>query len=229
MTGNRQNETCWWLVEAAASNEPGAREDFARNYAPVVRAYLCHRWRRSRHIASVDDAVQELFVECFRSGGMLEKVDATRAGGFRAFLYGAARNIALRFETRQARSRELQAASRFDPDGVVRDETTLSQVFDRSWLESRLRQAAEEQRRGAEERGEDAVRRVELLQLRFHDELPFGEIARRWGVDVKWLYREAARAREEFREALHKIVSLHKPGSQAEVERECEQLLSLLR
>jgi hypothetical protein len=41
--------TCWTVIEAAAAGRAGDREDFARRYAPVVRAYLssrrpCGRW-----------------------------------------------------------------------------------------------------------------------------------------------------------------------------------------
>lgn len=224
----RDDTTCWLLVDAAAEGAPGARDEFARNYAPVVRAYLCHRWRRSPYIAAVNDAVQELFVECFRDGGVLQKADASRPGGFRAFLYGTARNIALRVETRQARQREHQGTSRFDPDGVVRDEATLSRAFDRSWLESLLRRAADLQSERAAALGPAAQRRVELLQLRFREDRSFTEIASEWGVDVKWLYREGACARQEFKEALQAVVAFHNPGSPSEIARECEELLSLL-
>lgn len=224
----RFDTTCWFMVNEAASNAPGARDEFARNYVPVVRAYLCHRWRRSPYLQHVDDAVQELFIECFREGGILDKVDPDRSGGFRAFLYGVARNVALRFEKRHARQRERVPGSHFDAAGLAGDEATLSRVFDRSWLESLLRQSAERQAERARESGPEALRRVELLQLRFREERSFTEIADLWNVDMKWLYKEAARARHEFKDALHEVVSFHNPGSPAEIERECAELLSLL-
>jgi RNA polymerase sigma-70 factor (ECF subfamily) len=73
-----------------------------------------------------------------------------------------------------------------------------------------------------------ALRRVELLRLRFHEGLPIREIARRWRDDPATLHREYARAREEFKEALIGVMAFHHPGSPAQAERECAELLALL-
>lgn len=224
----RFDTTCWLLVDGAAKDNPGARDEFARNYAPVVRAYLCHRWRRSRHVEHVDDAVQELFLECFRRGGLLDKADGSYPGGFRAFLYGVTRNVALRFETRHGRRRDAPGAASVDPNELPADDPTLSKAFDRSWLEALLKQAAARQHERAKEQGRDAELRVKLLELRFREDRSFAEIADAWNVEVEWLYREAARARQEFKDALLDVVSFHNPGSPADVERECAELLSLL-
>ena len=70
--------------------------------------------------------------------------------------------------------------------------------------------------------------RVELLRLRFHEEMPIREIAQLWGLDAPSLHHEYARARQEFRSALRDVVALHDPGSPEDVDRECAQLLSLL-
>jgi hypothetical protein len=73
-----------------------------------------------------------------------------------------------------------------------------------------------------------AVRRVELLRLRFHDGLPIREIARLWGCDADAVHREYARARQEFRAALSDVVAYHHPeSSSGEIERECASLLAL--
>ena len=92
--------TCWSMIRDAAGGDPAARERFARVYLPVVKAYLAARWRAAKHDA--DDAAQDVFVECFRVGGILEKADPERDGGFRTFLLGAVRNVARRHETREA-------------------------------------------------------------------------------------------------------------------------------
>lgn len=97
--------TCWTVLHAAAGGNDAAREEFARRYAPLVRAYLAAWWRGSPLVGEVDDAVQDVFVECLRDGGMLERAEPGRSGGFRAFLYGLVRNVALRFETKRARRR----------------------------------------------------------------------------------------------------------------------------
>src|SRR5262245_61258276 len=98
--------TCWTEIHAAAVGGAADREPFALRYGPVVRAYLAARWRGSPCLADLDDAVQEVFVECFRRGGALERVEPDRAGGFRPFLFGVVRNVALRLEARRARRRE---------------------------------------------------------------------------------------------------------------------------
>jgi RNA polymerase sigma-70 factor (ECF subfamily) len=72
------------------------------------------------------------------------------------------------------------------------------------------------------------VRRVELLRLRFQEGLPIRDIATRWQTDAAVLHHEYARAREEFRAALLEVVAFYHPGTAAEVERECANLLSLL-
>src|SRR5215471_2761171 len=94
--------TCWTVIRAAAAGSPTDREELARRYLSVVRAYLAARWRGAPLLAERDDAVQEVFVECFRRGGALEAAGAGRVPGFRAFLYGVIRNVARRFESRPA-------------------------------------------------------------------------------------------------------------------------------
>ena len=72
------DETCWTLVEDAAAGDDGARDAFARLYLPVVNAYLRARWAGNRLQGDVDDAAQEVFVECFREAEARERVDPER-------------------------------------------------------------------------------------------------------------------------------------------------------
>src|SRR5262245_7244949 len=65
--------TCWTVTRGAALGSAGDREEFARRYLPVIRAYLSSRWRHSPHLRDLDDAVQEVFVECFGQGGVLAR------------------------------------------------------------------------------------------------------------------------------------------------------------
>ena len=65
--------TCWTLIEGAASGRAADRDEFARRYLPAVQAYLLARWKESPLAQERDDAVQEVFVECFRQGGALER------------------------------------------------------------------------------------------------------------------------------------------------------------
>src|SRR5262245_14743702 len=110
------DSTCWTVLRDAAAGASTAREAFAGRYESMVRAYLAARWRASPLAQELDDAVQEVFVECLRHGGGLERVRPDRAGGFRAFLYGLVRNVALRFEQRRA-----QGEARRAPDPVEVD------------------------------------------------------------------------------------------------------------
>ncbi|MBX9578727.1 MAG: hypothetical protein K2X87_00320, partial [Gemmataceae bacterium] len=74
--GSRSPEpTCWTLIRDAAGGDQAARDRFARVYLPVVRAYLVARWRAAPRPPDADDAAQDVFVECFRAGGLLEKAD----------------------------------------------------------------------------------------------------------------------------------------------------------
>jgi RNA polymerase sigma-70 factor (ECF subfamily) len=217
--------TCWSVIEAAAAGAAGERQEFARRYGPVVRAYLAARWRASPCRQDLEDAMQEVFVECFKEGGALARADHGR-GEFRPFLYGVARNVALRLERARARARERTAPDGVDLDRLAGAEEQLSRAFDRAWARAILREAAGRQEQRAAEAA--ARQRVELLRLRFHDGLPIREIARRWGADPAALHHEYARARQEFKAALLEVVAFHHPGSPAEVERACAELLASL-
>jgi RNA polymerase sigma factor (sigma-70 family) len=213
--------TCWTVIRAAAAGSPSDREELARRYLGVVRAYLGARWRGSNLRPDLDDAVQEVFVECFRQGGVLEAVGAGRVLQFRAFLYGVIRNVARRFESRPVRPAEPL------PE-IDANEESQSRLFERTWARAIMAEAARLQSQRAAELGGEAQRRVELLRLRFEDNLPIRTIAERWGVNPVGLHHAYALARKEFRAALLEIVAFHHPGSPAEVEKEAADLLGSL-
>ena len=79
----------------------------------------------------VDEGTQEVFVECFKSGGVLDRVSKDRPKELRAFLYGVVRNVARLIERRWTTSREISPPTHVDLDDLERSEATLSQVFDR--------------------------------------------------------------------------------------------------
>lgn len=220
------SDTCWTLIEAASRGDAGARSSFAHRYLPVVRTFLGARWNGSPFLQDVEDAVQEVFLECFRRGGAMERVDRERPRGLRAYLYGVVRNVAARVEERRARV--LQRDGTLHPEALEADEARASQLFDRAWARSVMRQAAEHQRQQAALGGEAALRRVELLELRFRDGLPIREIARRFGEDAAVLHREYALARKEFKRALREVVAFDHPGPPARIEEECAALGRLL-
>jgi len=220
--------TCWTVIQAAASGDRSEREAFARRYEPVIRDFLRSRWAGTPRANDIDDAVQEVFLECLKDGGALGRADTSRPGGFRAFLRGVVRNVALRHEADGA-------GKRFDPDdggpdvdAVVTSERGLSEAFDRAWARGIMREAASVMARRARSMGPEAERRVDLLHFRFYDGLPIREIANRWQVDPAVLHHEFATARREFREALTEVVAFHHPGPPVAIERECAELLELL-
>jgi RNA polymerase sigma-70 factor (ECF subfamily) len=219
--------TCWTLIGSAAAGDRQDRDEFARRYLPVVRAYLAARWRSVALAGDVEDAVQEVFVECFKPGGVLQRVDPGRPGGFRPFLYAVVHHVAQRWEARRAREAGRKVA--VDLAGVVGDAETQSRLFDRVWAKGVMREAARLQAERARREGAEAERRVELLRLRFEQGLPIRAIARRWGVDPARLHHDYARARQEFKRALVEALAFHHPAaSPQELERECADLQGLL-
>lgn len=225
------DDTCWTLIRAAASGSTREQEKFARTYEPVVRAYLGARWRgRKELLQDLDDAVQEVFIDCLKPAGALMRVDPDRPTGFRAFLYGTVRNVALRAERRFARNRLRQEQSTNPIDACSADDESLGVAFDRSWALALVRVAGMRQRRRAADAGEAAQERVKLLHMRFHDGLPIREIARLWETDAARLHHVYATARKEFRRYLEEVVSYHHPDAAREdVSVECERLLEFVR
>jgi RNA polymerase sigma-70 factor (ECF subfamily) len=209
------------MIRAAAAGDPAEREELARRYLGVVRAYLAARWRNSALLQDVGDAVQEVFIECFRQGGALNAVEAGRVPHFRAFFYGVIRNVARRFEIRP------QHAGVVLPD-FESNEESQSQVFERAWAQAIMAEAAQLQRQHAVKLGPEALQRVELLRLRFEDNLPIRSIAERWGLPAEELHHAYAKARQEFRAALLEVVAFHEPGSAAEIEQDAAGLLKAL-
>lgn len=214
--------TCWTVIRGAAQGRLADRDEFARRYEPVVRAYLAARWSESGLRGEIDDAAQEVFLDCFRDGGALERAEPGRPGGFRAFLYGVVRNVALRAERERGR-KGLPLDSAFDAPSR---EEALSEAFDRAWAQALLRQAARVMEARARAAGADAQRRVEILKLRFGEEMPIRDIARLWNADPARLHHEYAAAREEFRGALRDVVAEHQPG---DAGREAERLIACFR
>jgi RNA polymerase sigma-70 factor (ECF subfamily) len=221
-----QESTCWTVIAAAAAGCAAQRAAFAQRYQPVIRGYLAARWRNTSYLHDLDDAMQEVFVACFQRDGLLAHAQRDRPGGFRAFLYGVVRNVARHLEA--SRSRDRQAAGDVDLNQVPADEESQARLFDRAWARSLLRVAALRQEEHARRTGAAAQRRVELLRLRFHDGLPIRAIAARWQIEAATLHHEYAKARQEFKTALAEVVSFHHPGTPAEIERECANLLSFL-
>ena len=135
--------TCWTLISLAAEGGTLEREVFVGRYSSVIRAYLAARWKNSPIQSEIDDACQEVFIECFRSEGPLTKADPNRR--FRTYLYGVVRNIALRVEQKRGRHPEMQPATESHFDKLESSEENLGRVFDRAWALQILKETAESQ------------------------------------------------------------------------------------
>lgn len=220
--------TCWTVIQGAAAGSAEDRGDFARRYQPIIRAYLAARWAGSALAEEIDDAMQEIFVDCFRAGGVLDRADVDRPGGFRSFLYGVIRIAALRVEAGRVHRDARSSPTSVDLSRIAADETTMSRTFDREWARAQVRSAMQLQEQRAKRDGPDALRRVELLRIRFADGKPIREIAEMWGVDSTLLHRDQTRARREFKKALFDVIRSQSPGPNELVVRECEELLACM-
>jgi RNA polymerase sigma factor (sigma-70 family) len=216
-----EREPSWTLIDSARSGDARAREEFARSYASIVRAYFAARWSSGPLASEIEDGVQEVFVDCLRTRGALDRSDPLRP--FRPFLYGVARTVALRFEQRRARHEALELA---DEDMLSR-ESRLSAVFDRAFAIKVMRDATERERATTD--GGVKLRRVEVLELRFQRELSIAEIAALWNEDAARVHHLYADARADFRDALREVVSRRCGGAPTDLERECDWMLDVLR
>jgi RNA polymerase sigma factor (sigma-70 family) len=215
--------TCWTLIQGAADGQEKDRAAFAHLYQPAVKAYLEARWKTAPLSGDVNDATQEVFVACFQDDGALVRVKPdTPNSSFRKFLFIVVQNVAKRFEERRRRNREIPVGSGFTAAGA--DEERLSGVFERAWISSMLDQAVALQKDRAREKGEDAMRRLELLSLRFYEGLPIREIARRWDVPADKLHHQYTTAREEFMTALKNVLAFNHPGDREARKRDLERI-----
>jgi DNA-directed RNA polymerase specialized sigma24 family protein len=219
--------TCWTTIRQAALGNSKEREAFARTYMPIARSYLAARWQKSAYLEELDDAVQQVFVECFRQRGALERADPLRSGGFRPFFFSILLHVALRFERRKARSLARRAQDDLELDECQAREAALSGVFDRAWAKALMKEAGRLQARQAKQKGVAAQKRVDLLRVRFEEGLPIREIAVRWKVDPAYLHHALAKARREFKAALLEVIKFHHPDS-GDPEGECTRLFELL-
>lgn len=221
-------KTSWALIKGAAKGEEEAKEEFARRYAPVIRSYLSARWANSGSGREIEDAIQQVFVECFKQKGVLHKADPERPSGFRAFFYAVIRNVAREFEKRMTRPSRMTRASTYMLEHLPDSEDTLSVVFDKAWAKSLVRDAAARMAESAAATGDDALVRVQVLRLRFQEGLPIRRIAEVLNLDREFVHREYAKARKEFKGALREVIELGSPGSANDVDDLMTDIMSLL-
>lgn len=225
---DRIHSTSWTVVTGAAAGEESARSTFAERYEPLVRSYLAARWRLPRDHEEVRDATQDVFVECFKTGGALERVERDRPGGFRAYLYGVISNVAAMMERGETRRRRREGAPGPDPEKVAANEATLSAAFDRAWTQMVAREA---RMKLAEQRQKDpaAAERFLCLELRYNEGLPPRDIAERLALPVETIYERLKRARQDYRDALLEILGDYDPqATRSQLEERCRGLVGNL-
>ena len=194
------DQTSWTLIGRAAQGNALARNDFTEQFAPIVRRQLARRWRGTPVLEDLDDATQEVLLACFQDGGALENACAEAPLSFRGYLFGVVRNIARHFEAE--RIRRGASVDGFTLDGIRSGATTMGRFQDRATARDLLCRATARHLAQAQTEGDGAMRRFELLQLRFEDGLAIREIAEQWDEDPAKVHQQYRRARREFRRSL---------------------------
>ena len=223
---NSAVRTSWTMIHGAARRDGDAADRFVERYETIVRAFFGARWHGKPYLGDLEDAVQDVFLQCLQSGGALERVDPA-LGTFSGFLYGVCRRVAQGFETRKARQMNRHCADSFHPEQPSADELSLSQAFDRAWAIGVMRESGDLNEARAAQEGGDRLRRVELLRLRFQEGKNIRDIAALWNEDPKRLHWAYARAREEFKDALSDVLVL-RGYAQDTLAAECQRIFSLL-
>ncbi len=219
--------TCWPLLAGAAAGEGSARTQFVARYENLVRAFLSSYLGGGSFHDEIDDLIQEVFVECFRGGGVLHRTVHTPPKNFRAYLRGVSLNLARKWIEKRRKAKEHIS------EGEVLElqhttEQTASKVFDQLWAEGVVTDAADLMESRALKKSFAARRRVELLRLRFHVGLPIRKIAHQWELPPRRVHKDFATAKEEFRKALADVVTVYCRGSQSDIDEECRRVLQYL-
>jgi RNA polymerase sigma factor (sigma-70 family) len=211
------------MIIDAGSGDHAARTAFVARYEPALRRYIAARWRLALNHEQVLDATQEVILECLKENGALSRVDRECNSGFRAFLYGVARNVSLRVEQRRKR----RALSSLTPDLVSVDERHLSAVFDSAFAQVLVSEALEIlQQQGTSEGGS---LKWQLLEMNHVDGMPARAIAEARSLAVTQVYKLLHAARRDFRNALLQVLSVQHPGMNLpELEAEMRSLLGAL-
>jgi hypothetical protein len=217
MSTPNSQETSWMLIHRAVEGNVDARDEFVRRYEPAARRYLGARWNGTPYIQQLEDAVQQVFLECFRDGSALPCVDGERR--FSGFLRGVVNRVAQEFETGKARLSNRQA--------VPVDEMSASRAFDRAYAKDEMRRAHELLMAHARENGERHVRRVDLLRLPVVDGTLIRNLAAQWGEEAKQVSWEYEKVRVEFKYALRAVLRLHEQCPENKIEEEMLHILAL--
>jgi hypothetical protein len=217
------------MLRAAASGGEAPRSAFAHKYAGPIRAYLATRWRSLARAADIEDAEQDVFLECLKPGGLLQRADPG-LGDFRSLLYSVVRNIARRYEERAAKSHHRRPEQSVYLDELPHQAEALSIAFDRAWARSLLRQAAERyEAQIAASTDKAQQHRFRVLQMRHAEGLPIRTIAAKLNrTDVDSIHYDYRRARSEFADHLREVTREHTGATGGALTAECRRLTELV-
>ncbi|MFM1871718.1 MAG: hypothetical protein RL398_1140 [Planctomycetota bacterium] len=218
----------WMLVRAAAGGSAGALELLCERCRPLVERWLWFRWRHSPFVGLIEDATQEVFVECLRPDGALSHADPARSEhGFDAYLRGVVAHVAARVERRYARDfahrrRLAVAAARADlPQHAVEAQ------MDRRWVRAVLARALArlETPQFATKMAHSAR---EFLALHLEQGLPVREIARRWHLHAAQVHELRRRAMRRLKNAVLHVLGKSHCRAAADEREAARELLALL-
>jgi len=219
--------TSWRMILAAGQGDESQRRSFVDRYEALIRGCLRRRWRDSSRTQWLGDACQEVYLECFREGGVLARMRDRRPIRFRAYLMGVIQNVARSFEVRSGRPSRAMQVDEVMLSAAATDDDDLLAWFEREWARSILREALGELAADPATLGSEHSA-AELLELRFQRGLPIREIASQWSEEPAVVHRDYARARTVFHACLRRVVCRHDDLPPAEVDGECRQILKLL-
>ena len=220
------NETCWTVIRAAAIGDSAAQATFARTYEATIRSYLETRWRGRPLAHEAADAVQEVFIECFKPGGVLERADSNH-GEMRGLLRRVTQNVARRFEERAVQKGRIRPDDSSWLAEVLSDNPGQATMFDRCWAHSVISEATARFRELALQDGEAGQRRVELLERRFGSDEAIREIASSWGLPAQDVHNAYKKARKDFYRCLCAEIAFHRPDA-VDLEHECREVLAMI-
>lgn len=194
--------TSWHLVGLAGTDTDLARREFALRYEKFVRRVLAKRWLGTVFRHDFDDAVQEVFFECFKPGGVIEKADVNRGGSFRSLLYQVAFHVAARFE-RTRRQQHLREGADDWLGELPSQDLSGFEAVTREEVTDLVREAL---RRMLQHHDPDIRSRGQLLERRTCQNERINVIADGDPELAKRLHREHSKAKMEWKQYLVDVV-----------------------
>jgi DNA-directed RNA polymerase specialized sigma24 family protein len=192
------------LLALAIAGERSAQDHFCRRFLPQVRRWLRSRWRGAVLASLVDDAAQEVFLECCRPGGALSRIDRGRRVRIVAYLHGVVGNVAARVERREAR--QLARRARYRTGWLCRptDGEAAIDAVARAALRAAVRAAVQALSLEPATAGHSLA---ELVQLHFGAAQPVRAIAAAWQLPAARVHALRRRACRRLRRRLARTLS----------------------